>query len=72
VPGGEHLEIGDELVDRRAGVAGVAAQLALQLDATPVAQGPVAQLEMGALHLGAPVEQAVDLRQGQQADALLG
>ena len=71
VPGREHLQVGDQLADRGAGVTGVPAQLPLELDATAVAQRAVSQLQVGALHLGAAVEKAVDLRQGQQPDPRL-
>jgi hypothetical protein len=63
--GGQDLDVGDELAHGGACLAGVATQLSLELDAAPVAQRSVAELEVGALHLGAPVEQAIDLGQRQ-------
>ena len=60
---GEELEVGDQLTHRRARLARVAAQLPLELEAAAVAQRAVAELQVGALHVAAPVELARRLRQ---------
>ena len=67
----QQLEIGDELADGDAGVAGVATELALELEAARVTEGAGAELGVRALHLGAAVEQPIDLREREQADAAL-
>src|SRR5207245_2443720 len=69
---GEELEVGDQLTHRRARLARVAAQLPLELEAAAVAQRAVAELQVGALHVAAPVEKPVDLGEREQAHALLG
>src|SRR5436309_10724415 len=69
---GEELEVGDQLAHRGARLARVAPQLPLELEAPAVAQGAVAELEVGALHVAAPVEEAVDLGEREEAHALPG
>src|SRR5262245_41742745 len=68
---GQDLDVGDQLAHRGARLARVATQLALELDAAPVAQGAIAELEMRTLHLGAPIEEAIDLGECEQPDARL-
>src|SRR5206468_8469055 len=68
---GEELEVGDQLAHRGARLARVAAQLPLELEAPAVAQRAVAELEVGAPHAAAPVEEPVDLGEREQAHALL-
>src|SRR5262245_20942455 len=61
LPTGEDLDVGDQLPHRSACLTGVAAELSFELDATPIAQRAIAKLEVRPLHLGAPIEQPVDL-----------
>src|SRR5262249_8253611 len=48
---GQHLDVGDQLTHRGTGLTPVAAELALELDTTPVTERAVTQLKMGTLHL---------------------
>ena len=65
----DDLEVRDQLAHGGARVARVAPQLALELQAAPVAHRARAQLEVCALHLGAAIEEPVDLGEREQADA---
>src|SRR5262249_46261446 len=64
----EDLDVGDQLAHRSTRLPGIAPQLALELDAAPVAQRAVAQLEVGSLHLATPIEQAIDLGEDEEPD----
>src|SRR5438046_696130 len=68
---GEELKVVDQLAHRGARLARVAAQLPLELEAPAVAQRAVAELEVGALHVAASVEEPVDLGEREQPHALL-
>src|SRR5439155_25135815 len=60
----------DQLADGCPRVARVPAERTLQLEAARIAQRPVPQLHVRALHLRAAREQAVDLGEREQAHAL--
>src|SRR5262245_33893616 len=70
--GADDLQVGDQFADRGPGVTRIPAQLTLQLEPPAVAQRPVAKLQVGALHVTPPREQALDLGEGEQSDPLLG
>src|SRR5262249_13081476 len=66
----DHLEIRDELANGSAHVAAVAAQLALELTTTRVAERARAELEVRPLHLAAAVEEPIDLGERQEPHPL--
>src|SRR5262249_40150128 len=66
----DHLAIGDERANGGANVPAVAAQLALELTATRVAERARAELEVRPLHLATAVEEPIDLGERQQPHPL--
>ena len=68
---GQELEVGHELADGGARVSGVTPELTLELPAAAVAQRTRAEMEIGALHLAAPVEQPVDFGEREEPHAVL-